>query len=170
MANELVTTQELALWSQTDQATVDADPFAAEVLSKVSDYVRFVAGQDITTWTYDTAPFDAKLIALWMARRTYVNPDQEKTTGTGPISSTVVDAATLAMNLSDEERKTLEGYRGDQPTGLWTMSMGGDGSTILKPTVYVSDDSGSDWEIPYLDINDVAVQDGDLSTVPYPPE
>lgn len=151
MANELITPTELAVWTQTPQATIDSDPFAAEVMSKVSSYIKFLAGRDgtkfeadgvtpVPEWTYDSAPFDVKMIVLWMCKRTYVNPDQETSSGVGPIRSTVLDAAALGMALTDEERKTVLGYRvGGAPTDLWVLTTTR-GSDLPTDVLYLPDD------------------------------
>ena len=81
----LITFAELATWTQNDVAEVTADPFAQEVLDKVSGLVRFLAGQP--EWEIGSTPFDARLVALVVAKRTYANPDQEVSSGVGPINS-----------------------------------------------------------------------------------
>lgn len=149
-----MTPTEMSTWTQTDLATISTDAFAAEVMDKASDLIRAEAQH--LEWTRDTAPFKARLIALLVAKRTYINPDQEVSTGIGPLSSRVLDEAAMAMSLTESEIVTLQGFApdgGESGGGLWTLSIGG--STYdVQPTVYAPDDSGSDWEIPLLDVND----------------
>ena len=117
MANELITPTELAVWTQTPQATIDSDPFAAEVMSKVSAFVKFLAGRDgtrfeedgvtlVPEWTYETAPFDVKMVVLWMCKRTYVNPDQETSSGVG--SADVIGATAKVLVPVGENRTGIE--------------------------------------------------------------
>jgi len=163
MSNDLITVNEMALWTQSDLGVVAADQFASEVRSKVSDYIRFVAQQP--TWTSSNLPYDVKMLAIRVIRRTYVNPDSEVQTGVGPLSSRVLDEAALAAALSDAEITLLESKRpdGSGEDGLWVASIGG-ANVSLQPTVYVSDDqqinleSSADprpWDIPMFDINEV---------------
>lgn len=144
MADELITQQEFATWTQTPLATVSEDPFALEVMEKVSAYVRFVAKKTVEQWpTAAALPYDARMVVLWMCKRTYTNPDQEKSTGVGPISSTVLDEAALAMNLSESEAAVLMKYAAeaeDADPGLWTFSLGGVGPVLEPAYGYVTDD------------------------------
>ena len=161
---ELITESEMALWTQRTVAELQADPFAAEVRSKVGDYLSFLAGHP--EWDVSTAPIDVRTIAIWMVRRTYTNPDQETSSTVGPLASRTLDEAALAMALTDSEAATLARYKSEAAGatgGLWTMSIGGAAAT-LQPTVYLGDDSQvglatsvdpREWMIPYLDPNDV---------------
>ena len=156
MADELITERELALWTQTPEATIAADPFAAEVREKVSDFVRFVAGQTRETWTTATVPYDARVIILWMAKRTYQNPDQVVQEGLGPLSERRLDEAALGMALTESERETLEGYRpgGAPGSGLYVISTAGPAPATQQAVVFVPDDSYSDWYIPMFSEGD----------------
>ena len=153
----LVTTQELATWSQTPLATVEADPFATEVLEKASGLIREIAKQP--TWEIvgeNPIPFRARMLALKVVRRTYVNPDQEISSTTGPISSRVADEAAMAMTLSDEDIALLESLQpgADEQDGLWTLGPGR--GPVEMRTAFIPDDSqpnlvGEPWAIPYGD-------------------
>lgn len=173
MANDLITAAELATWTQNDVDEVTVDPFAIEVMDKVSQMAKFFGGHTGATyeadgvtlapeWTYVTAPFDVKMVVLQVAKRCYANPDQEVASGVGPISSRVLDAAALLLELTDSERATLTKYNaaGDpdgsreggqifvQPT---TRSSTAD---LVEPILYVPDDSLSDWYIPMFNPGD----------------
>ena len=157
----LMTEQELATWTQSDLATVSADPFAAEVLTKVSALVRELAGQP--TWEIDGAnpiPFKARMKVITICRRTYTNPGQEVSSTTGPISSRVLDMAALAETLTEEEIALFESFRpdGSGSDGLWTLSLAGRGNPTLR-TAYIADNSqpnlvGEPWAIPYGDMDE----------------
>lgn len=160
MAN-LITDQELATWAQVDLTTVQGDAFAQEVLEKSSNLVRDIAQQP--TWEIggdNPAPFRARLLVLKVARRTYVNPDQEIASTTGPISSRVADEAAMALSLSDEEVAYLQGLApgADASDGLWIMrNTGGVG---YDRVAYIADDQQVNlgdlypWGIPYGDYLD----------------
>lgn len=152
----LLTNREMALWSQKTEAAIGADPFAAEVNEKVSQYICFMAGHE--EWTAETAPIDVRTIALWVWKRTYTNPDQEVQTTVGPLGSRVLDIAAVAMALTDSELETLASYKeaasGGSGIGLFLVSIAGRTPT-LDPTVYVPDDqqvnlgSLDPWGIPF---------------------
>lgn len=158
----LISFAELATWTQNDVAEVTADPFAEEVLDKVSGLVRFLAGQP--DWELATAPFDARLVALVVAKRTYANPDQEVASGVGPISSRVLDVAALLLDLTDTERATLTKYNldGDPNAGggLYLISIGSPAKVILDTVLYVGDDQQInlgdelEWMIPMFSPGD----------------
>jgi len=159
----LISFAELATWTQNDVAEVTADPFAEEVLDKVSGLVRFLAGQP--EWEIATTPFDARLVALVVAKRTYANPDQEVATGVGPISSRVLDVAALLLDLTDTERATLTKYNADGDPdvgggGLYLISMTAPAQVELATVLYVGDDQQInlgdelEWMIPMFSPGD----------------
>ena len=161
----LISFAELATWTQNDPADVAADPFAAEVLDKVSGLVRFLTGHP--EYEPSNAPFDVTMVALQVAKRTYANPDQEVATGVGPISSRVLDAAAMLTELTESERRTLTKYNPagdpDNPPvgGLWVQPTKRHDYEALKPvTLYVDDDQqinlGDErpWSIPMFSPGD----------------
>lgn len=159
MANELITWQEFSAWTGTDVETLQADPFAVDVFEKTSQLAREYAEQP--DWTNETAPFKVRLLVLKIAKRTYVNPDQEVSSTTGPLSSRVLDVAALAMDLSEEEQALLESYRAEgSPDGLWVASIGA-GSERYDGTLYApslpQEGLGEvlSWDVPFLDVNDL---------------
>lgn len=154
---DLVTTAELATWTQNDPTQVAADPYALEVLDKVSGLVRFLAGQP--EWELATTPFDARLVALMVAKRAYANPDQEVSSNVGPIGSRVLDVAALLLGLTETERTTLTKYNVDgdpdaQGAGLWIQRTTVPEQNLLEVVLYVGDDQQinlgdeREWMIP----------------------
>lgn len=154
MANPLLTNSEMALWCATTEAVIASDPYAQEVREKVSQLIRLKAGHP--EWDDASAPVDVRMVAIVVCKRTYLNPDQEVSSNVGPLGSRVLDIAALATELTDAELATITGYdtATEDATGFWTLSLGGVGP-LLEPTVYLPDDSGSDWWIPFGDPNDV---------------
>lgn len=159
----LITFAELATWTQSDVDEVTADPFAEEVLDKVSGLVRFLSGQP--DWEPETTPFDARLVALVVAKRSYANPDQEKASSVGPIHGTVLDVAAMLLDLTDTERATLTKYNTDgdpnaAPSGLHLISMTAPAQVELATVLYVGDDqqinlgAEREWMIPLFNPGD----------------
>lgn len=154
---DLITARELALWTQSDEATVADDEWAIEVMSKVSQLAQFLGGHP--EWTASTAPFDVRMVVIQVAKRTYANPDQEVSSNVGPIGSRVLDAAALLTNLTESERATLTKYNpaGDPDAtggGLWVMSTASTYAGPAEAVLYVPDDSLSDWYIPMFSPGD----------------
>jgi hypothetical protein len=149
---DLITPQELATWTHTDLAEVTADPFATEVMKKVSDLARFIGGHP--EWTYNgvnpdnEVPFDVLMIVLKVCKRTYENPTQVVQEGNvGPIGGDrVLDAAALLTDLTEAERATLAKYNanGDPDAlkvELWVQPTTRGGPDLLTPAIlYVGDD------------------------------
>lgn len=157
MANDLITARELAVWTQSDVDEVTEDPFAIEVMDKVSQMAKFLGGHPL--WDYDTAPFDVKMIVLRVSKRTYENPLQEKSTSIGPISATVVDGAALLTDLTPLERATLTKYNADgdpdaADTGLWVLHTTQGLPEAPEAILFVPDDSYSDWYLPMFGSGD----------------
>jgi hypothetical protein len=159
---DLLTKNTLALWTQNDPAEVEVDPFAAEVIDKVSQMAQFLGGHPewVLTPGVNLAPFDVQMVVLQVCKRTYSNPDQEVSSQVGPIGARVLDVAAMLLDLTDTERATLTKYNpeGDPNTGdgqLHIVSIGRDAaSTLPDSTLFVPDDSLSDWYIPMFSEND----------------
>lgn len=159
----LLTAAEVATWAQLDVA--DFGAFETMVIDQAQQLVAQEAKH--AEW-YDTTPiadvpFRARLIALNLARRTIVNPNQVLQEGSiGPIGGDRVrDAAALAMELSDAERAELHGLRGDgtMTSGLWVLPT--DQSDRILSDIYVFDESGSDWGIPFATVGGTGEADAD---------
>lgn len=152
----LVTISELSAWARQEVGYDDA--WAITVLEAASELVRSAAGQP--TWERATAPARAKQICAHVAARTYLNPDSVSSEGNlGPLGGDrIVEELAKALHLTAAERDELgamapagggAGGRG----GLWVQPIN---STPLEGgDVYLADDSGSDWMIPYLAEDDI---------------
>lgn len=126
---DLLTTQTLARWTQEDPAEVAADPFAVDLIDKVSQLICFIGGHDgtkfdadgyeIPEWTLDPgpaqAPIDVQMVALQVIKRSYENPGQViQEGGVGPLGGDrVADVQALFMDFTDSERKTIAKYNVD---------------------------------------------------------
>lgn len=146
---DLLTTRELALWTSNDETEVADDPFAAEVIDKVSQLAQFLAAHPEWTLEGETkAPFDVRMVVLQVCKRCYGNPDQViQEGGTGPIGGDrVIDAAALLLSLTETERATLTKYNpeGDDLAGaphLFVISTTrGVETTMPSGTLYIPDD------------------------------
>lgn len=161
---DLVTTAELATWTDKDPAVVATDPLALDVIEKVSDLICFLGGHDgtkvdasgtiIPEWTLtpgpSKVPFDVQMVAFQVALRSYNNPKQILQEGNiGPIGGDrVADVAALLLDLSDSERTTVTAYNTDgDPVGsdkagnIFTIpTTRGAQSTLVEATLYVGDD------------------------------
>lgn len=131
---DLLTTATLAKWTQEDPVEVAADPFAVDLIDKVSQLICFIGGHDGTVldpggdgvtdflpeWTLDTvadpdavmAPIDIQMVALQVIKRSYENPGQVLQEGSvGPLGGDrVSDVQALFMDFTESERRTLAKY------------------------------------------------------------
>lgn len=126
---DLLTTATLAKWTQEEPADVAVDPFAIDVINKVSQLVCFIGGHDgtkvdaagdpIPEWDLalgpTQAPIDVQMVALKVIKRSYQNPEQVLQEGSiGPLGGDrVADAQALFLDFSDEERATISKYNPD---------------------------------------------------------
>jgi hypothetical protein len=166
---DLITPRELALWTGNTEADVVADEFAAEVMEKVSDLVRFLGGHP--EWTLDVGvdqvPYDVRLLVLVVAKRCYENPAQVVQEGSvGPIGGDrVLDVAALLFELSETERTTLTKYNPDgdpdaAAAGLWVLTTTVRPETQIEAVLYVGDDQQvnlgdeREWMIPMFNPGD----------------
>lgn len=114
---DLLTPQTLARWTQSDEAEVAADPFAVDLIDKVSQLICFIGGH--TEWSLeigpDQAPIDVQMVALQVIKRSYENPGQVIQEGSvGPLGGDrVADVQALFMELTDSERATVAKYNPD---------------------------------------------------------
>lgn len=167
---DLLTTATLAKWTQSDPTEVAADPFAIDLIDKVSQLICFIGGHDgtkddpastltppakIPEWTLETgpghAPIDVQMVALQVIKRSYENPGRVVQEGSiGPIGGNRVDdVQALFMDFTESERATLARYNpygdplgpGDGVGDVFTLSI--DRGTPLLTTeeiLYVGDD------------------------------
>lgn len=126
---DLLTLQTLARWTQSDEAEVLADPFAQDLITKVSQMICFIGGHDgtkfdaagalIPDWTLEIgpgqAPVDVQMVALQVIKRSYENPSQIIQEGNvGPLGGDrYADVHALFMDFTEAERRTLAKYNID---------------------------------------------------------
>lgn len=180
MAEPLVTTDELALWTKSDPGEVAADPFAVEVIDKVSQLICHLGGHP--EWTTepgeDQAPFDVRMVALTVAKRCYENTKQVLQEGNvGPIGGDrVLDVAAMLMELTDSERAKVTKYNpegdpdNESASGLFTVSTSYQGPANPRGEVYMSDNqqinmhegqsAWPSWDIPVFTESDGAMVAG----------
>lgn len=146
MAN-LFTREEFAVWCQTPIANDDL--FATMVMDQATALV--VDAASAPGWELDpsTAPRQAKLIALRLARRTYLNPDQEISSSVGPISASILRDAAAGMMLTEDELATLLKLspEGDPMAGTLWVQRTTRGERDLLPIVELPASTGG--TIPY---------------------
>jgi hypothetical protein len=150
----LLTIPELGVWAQQDVGY--DDEWAAAVLDAASDVVRTAASQP--TWTRDTAPVRARQIASHLAARSYKNPDSIVGEGAlGPVGGDrFVEELAKALHLTAaeiEELGKLAPSTAAGSGGLWIQPI--NATPVEDGDVYLADDSGSDWMIPYLAPDDI---------------
>lgn len=170
---DLITSTELARWTRNDPTEVAADPFALEVMEKVSNLARFLGGHEEWTRDGDTtqAPFDVLMVVLKICKRTYENPGQVVQEGSvGPIGGDrVLDVAALLFDLTEAERATLTKYNttGDPDatkTELWVQPTTRGGRDLISEAIlYLGDnqqinldlsDDPREWMIPMFSPGD----------------
>lgn len=152
MAEPLVTLEELAVVIEGDVPS-EREDFALMVLEAASDVVREAALR--LEWTRATVPAAAKRVALWLARRTFLNPDAIVRSNVGPLGESTVEDFARTLELTPAERATLAVFA---PEGS-----GGGGSLFVQPlaaetplvdaTIYVPDSAGTLF--PMYDVNDI---------------
>jgi len=163
---DLLTTATLAKWTQSDDAEVAGDPFAVDLIDKVSQLICFIGGHDgtkvdelgdaIPEWDLTgiggtVPPIDVQMVALQVIKRSYENPGQVIQEGSiGPIGGDrVADIQALFMDLTAAERATIARYNidgdpagpGDGAGEVFTLRIDR-GSPMLASTevLYVGDD------------------------------
>lgn len=150
----LVSTAELETWAQRPPGSLTNDPFAIAVLGGVSILVRDAGSAD---WTSATMPARAKLIAIIAAKNYFLNPTGLKSETTGPLSETRIDDVVHNMELSDTQKAELAELAGEVVAGasggLWVQPTTS-GRMSRPDDVFVTDQSGSDWMIPWARIGD----------------
>lgn len=153
----LISIEQFATWARQDVAVVAADPFAQLVLQTATEIVCDEAEQP--NWELQTpavaVPRKAQRICMFLAGRTYLNPDGTVSEQVGPLSERRPEAMAMAaanMQLLPAEEQDLHTLRPDSSTGLWIQPTTR-WDAVEDDTVYLPDSSGSDWWIPYGDPN-----------------
>lgn len=174
MAN-LLTTETLARWTQEDPAEVAADPFALDLIDKLSQLICWLGGHP--DWTLEPGenrvPIDVEMVMLQVAKRSYENPGQVLQEGNvGPIGGDrVADVQALFMDFTETERATITKYNpaGDPDAGsnagelfVITTTRGDDLLPQTSP-LYVGDNQQinletsadpREWKIPLFNPGD----------------
>jgi hypothetical protein len=177
MAENLITANELAVWSGVSESVVEGDDLAVDVMRRMSSYARFLGFYPLpeAEWGWQTreeTPFDVKLVVLKVARRSYTNPGEVVQEGSiGPIGGDRLrDEAAMSLELTETERATLTKYNlaGDPEIGdsgtLWVQPTNGGTETLLQTSpLYVGDDQQinledsadpREWKIPLFNPGD----------------
>lgn len=145
---DLLTTDTLARWTQNDPAEVAADPFAVDLIDKVSQLVQFIGGHP--EWDLEPgetlAPFDVQMVVLQVCKRSYENPTRIIQEGSiGPLGGDrFADEQALFMDLTESERATIAKYNpaGDPDGGaaeLFTITVSNEMVMPSGPDVYFED-------------------------------
>jgi hypothetical protein len=160
---DLLTLDTLARWTQRDVGEVYGDPFAADLIDKVSQLVCFLGGHTGTTFDANgdlipewdlvggqtQAPIDVQMVVLQVCKRSYENPGQVIQEGNiGPIGGDrVADVQALFMDLTESERATVTRYNPDgDPKGtegagtIFVLSTTRGEETTMRSPIYVGDD------------------------------
>lgn len=134
------------------------DEFAQAMVEAASDAVRTAAKQPTWTASGETAaPSRAKQIASHLAARSYLNPTSIQGEGNlGPLGGDrFVEELAKALHLTEAERDELAGMApsGSSGGGLWIQPI--NATFVEDGDIYLPDSSGSDWQIPYLAVDDL---------------
>lgn len=146
----LLTLAEFSVWLTEDPENED---LANLMIEAASEAVMSAARQP--TWTASgltAAPVRARHIAAHLAVRSYKNLDSVQAEGTvGPIGGDrIVEELAKALHLTDAERAELEAMApvSAGAGSLWILPTAS-GTASTDGDVYLADNSGSDWHIPY---------------------
>lgn len=164
----LETLEHLAILSKKDPAVVEADPFAQLIMEKATELCVATAAIP-AGWELDgtLVPGRVRTICLFVAFRTYNNPNSVINSGVGPISESILAQHAAAMTLTDAEREELTQIgEANGQGGLWVMQTTGGPETIMD-TQFLPDSSPTDWWIPYFANGDVGTE-WDATTPPPP--
>lgn len=151
-SDPLFTVDEMQDW--TPGRTIAPDDSFALVLIAATSLVIRDAGD--SAWTAATVPERAKLIAILLARDYYVNPDQLISETTGPLTERRVESVVRQITLNEEEKDILAKLASKPLPSkgqLFTITMVR-GAALEEPAYHVTDSSGTDWEIPWLNPED----------------
>lgn len=129
-ANDLLTLDDLAVWTRTEIA--DDDDWAPTVVEAASEVVRMAAGQP--GWTMLSAPPRARQIAAHLAARSYLNPESVVREGIGPLSEARAETLAQALHLTKTEQAELASMSPlALPGGLPGQSAGRGGVLWVQP-------------------------------------
>lgn len=169
---DLLTLETLARWTQEDPVEVAADPFAVDLIDKLSQLICYLGGHP--DWSLevgpDRVPIDVEMVMLQVAKRSYENPDQIVQESVGPLSERKAEVAALFMSFTDAERATITKHNpaGDPNTPVATLytivtTRGSETTLPQISPLYVGDnqqinlESSADpreWKIPLFNPGD----------------
>ena len=135
----IVTLSDLDKWVPID---ADQEPLAQVNLDAASLVVTDTAGHP--EWTTTTAPARARLIAVQLAKRAFLNPNAIVRSAVGPLSEAQVEDYARTLEPTEAEREYLLSLRPDAGSGggsLFTLSLAGS-AAYVPDTIYVTDLSG----------------------------
>jgi hypothetical protein len=151
----LISLETFATWCRQDVGVVAADPFAELVLQTATEIVCDTAQQP--NWELQsppvTVPRAALRICMFLASRTYLNPDGTVSENVGPLGERRPESMAIAaqnMQLLPAEEEQLEALQPDG-SGLWVQPTTRLDAPADDTTVVLYDDTGSDWGISYGD-------------------
>lgn len=149
----LETLEHLAILSKKDPAVVEADLLAQLVMERATELCIDAAGIPTPDWETDPTlvPGRVRTICLFVAFRTYNNPRSIINSSVGPISESILAAMAAAMTLTEAEREELENIAEENGDfgGLWVLQTTTGDESRLNDDVFIPDNSGSDWWIPF---------------------
>lgn len=155
MAN-IITLTDLAGISQ--QGEIDSEDWYANwICESVTVLLQAYGDAD---WTPLNVPKRAKIIGLLVARRAWLNPDNEIRTQVGPIGSSVQAIDAAGMRLTDVEKSELAAIANgdiDSPGGSLWVQPTNRGRVETGPVVVHTttvDHPDSTWGVTYLDENE----------------
>lgn len=154
MLPRLLTVAELATWARTEIA--DDDPFANAVVDAATLVVVSQCGFPVPEWTTSSAPPVARLITIQLAKRTYLNPDAVIAEGgIGPIGGDrFVEDFARTLELTPNELAKLadvDPATASASGNLWVLGVDTVGHSLDE--IYLRDSDGSNWAIPFLDVD-----------------
>lgn len=150
MTTLLVTIEELRTWTREAIDAPEDIEFAEAIIDAVS--LRISEELDHPLWLEDqthTGTRGARSVALQVARRTYLNPDQEtRTAAIGPIGGTAyLDDFAQALTLTESEQERLTKIKGDSGgstgNGLYTVRVERDDPIGGPRDIVLQDSYGS---------------------------
>lgn len=100
----LVTPAELEVWVQEPAGSLATDLFTLKVLWATSVLIRDAG---LATWTHDTIPERAKLIAELVAKNYWLNPEGVIADTTGPITERYIAEVVHNMTLTSGQEEIL---------------------------------------------------------------
>ena len=129
MASDLVNREQLAVLIKRERPGVGdlkGDAYTDIITASASEVVRDAAGRP--HWGVDplegaevAAPARARIIALWLAKRAWLDVGNLQRRTAGPISDTFFEGGVRGLGLEEDERAWLEGQRPGGGSGLWTL-------------------------------------------------